>query len=291
MSGEEQYLELLKTVREFGELRETRNSVTRSIFGARMVFNLEDNTIPLLTTKHVSFRNIFYELKWFLSGSTDTYYLKERKIKIWDANSTREFLDARGLTDVPEGFIGPGYGHQFRHSGAPYDPKRDPSEAYGFDQVKDTQNLIRNDPMSRRIVMTLWAPSQTSQIALPSCHGSLIQFYVRKGKYLDCFTHQRSCDLYLGCPYNIASYSLLTHMLAKSCNLKPGILNYSFGDTHLYENSIEAAYIQSTRVPGEFPKIRFKETRDNIWEYEYRDIEIIDYKPCLDPLPSVKMVA
>jgi thymidylate synthase len=290
---EQQYLDLLVRVLETGEFRGTRNSVTKSVFHASMKFDLTSGTIPLLTTKFVSFKNVLHELLWFLSGSTDVSELSKHT-KIWNANSSKEFILSQNL-DYGEGIIGPGYGYQFRNSGGDYPLKN------GFDQIKYVEHLIKTDPTSRRICMSLWSPSDIKKMVLPNCHGSFIQFYVRKpvnksadastGKsYLDCFTHQRSCDLYLGCPYNIASYSILVNILAASCNLIPGVLTYSFGDVHLYKNQLEAAKLQSARTPAEFPVLCIKEKKESIIDYTFNDLTLSGYEPDKTPLPKVKMV-
>lgn len=281
---EKQYLDLLTDVLEHGTLRKTRNATTKSVFFRTLTFDLRNNDIPLLTTKKVSFRNIFYELMWFLSGSTDTKDLSKHKVKIWDANSSREFLDSQGL-DYPEGQLGPLYGHQIRNNGAKYN-----SDERGFDQLEYLQNLIRNDPNSRRMCMTAWAPSQLKEMSLAPCHCTVLQFYVEDG-FLHCYTHQRSADLFLGVPYNITSYGLFLNLMAKTCDLKPGLLHYTFGDTHLYDNQFEAAKMQSKRKPGVNPKINVKVRRENVWEYTYKDIEILGYVPYTTPLPKVDMIA
>ena len=288
-TNEQQYLDLLRDVLTTGEHRQTRNSVTKSVFYRTMKFDLTGGIIPLLTTKKVSFKNVLHELLWFISGSTDVAELSKHNIKIWNGNSSREFILEQNL-DYPAGVIGPGYGYQFRNSGGTY-PQNN-----GFDQFKYVQGLLKNNPKSRRICMTLWAPFHLQEMVLPNCHGSFIQFYVRESddtalvNYLDCFTHQRSCDLYLGCPYNIASYAILVHMLCVTCDLRPGTLNYSFGDTHLYENQWEAAEIQCKRIPTEFPVLCIKERKDNVWEYTYDDFLLSGYEPNSSPLPKVKMV-
>jgi thymidylate synthase len=279
--NEYQYLDTLSNVIKNGNERQTRNAMTRSIFFSKFVFDLSDGTLPLLTTKKVSLRNVFYELMWFLSGSNDTKELSDKGVKIWNANSSASFLKSRNL-DYPEGELGPMYGHQFRNFGAKYNDN-------GFDQILSIQNLIKNDPTSRRIVMSVWAAHQLDEMALAPCHGTVIQFYVN-GTHLDCYTHQRSCDLYLGCPYNIASYSLLVHLFAKTCNLVPGKLIYTFGDVHLYENQIEAASIQAKRIPKEFPCVTIKTKHENVWEYKFEDIELIGYNPETKKLPIVKMI-
>lgn len=279
---EDKYLELLSEVLHEGKERKTRNATTKGLFFRTMNFDLSNGTIPLLTTKKVSFKNIVYELLWFLSGSTNTKDLSKHGVKIWDANGSKDFIESQGL-DYPEGTLGPLYGHQFRNNGAEYGKP-------GFDQIKYCQDLIRNDPTSRRICMTAWAPFQISQMVLSPCHGTVIQFYVSDGS-LDIYTHQRSADLFLGVPYNIASYALLLHMMATTCDLKPGQLHYTFGDLHLYDNQYEAADIQSLRNSKPFPTVSIKTKKQNIWEYEYTDFVLDNYTPNTEPLPKVKMIA
>jgi thymidylate synthase len=283
---ERQYLDTLAYVMEHGSDRHTRNSITKSVFYRTMHFNLDGGKIPLLTTKFVSFKNVLHELLWFLSGSTDVSQLSPHT-KIWNANSSKEFILSQKL-DYDEGIIGPGYGYQFRNSGGVYPTPN------GFDQIEYVEHLLKNNPTSRRICMTLWSPNDLGKMVLPNCHGSFIQFYVRTvddTNYLDCYTHQRSCDLYLGCPYNIASYSILVHMLSTSCNMRPGTLYYSFGDVHLYENQWEAAKIQSVRTPLDFPVLCIKERKSTILDYTFDDFVLSGYEPDRSPLPVVKMVA
>ena len=272
---EEGYLRLVGRTLD-GEKKKTRNGMTRSIFGERLEFDLSEDHFPRLTTKFVSFKNVFYELMFFLRGETSTDYLKEHGVKIWDSNASREFLDSRGL-DYEEGTLGPIYGHQWRHFNAEY---RGPNEDYsgrGLDQIEYCIDLIRKDPNSRRILFSAWNPEQLDEMSLPPCHISF-QFYVREGVYLDGHLYQRSADVMLGVPYNILSYSLLLHMVAGLTNLVPGKLILSFGDVHIYEEHVGGALEQLERIPSEFPIILMStSTRTSITDYKYEDFKIENY--------------
>jgi dihydrofolate reductase/thymidylate synthase len=211
MSGSEeyQYINLIKHILENGISKDDRTGVgTLSIFSHNMTFNLRER-FPLLTTKKVYWKAVVEELLWFISGSTNSNILKEKGVNIWDGNSSREFLDSRGLTHYNQGDIGPGYGFQWRHFGATYENMHSDYSGKGVDQLQQVIELIKKDPYSRRIVMTSWNPCDVDSMALPPCH-MFCQFYVSKGGYLSCQMYQRSADMGLGVPFNIASYSLLT---------------------------------------------------------------------------------
>jgi thymidylate synthase len=243
-----------------------------------MRFSLLDNKFPLITTKKTYFRAIVEELLWFISGSTNAKVLSNKKIGIWDANSSREFLDKYGFTEREEGDVGPCYSFQWRHFGADY---RNMNDSYGgFDQIKHIINLLKADPMSRRIILTAWNPVQISEMSLPPCH-ILAQFYVHykddKG-YLSCQMYQRSADIGLGVPFNIASYSLLTILLAKCTGLVPYEFIHVMGDTHIYSNHIEAMKMQIERKPYKFPKLFVKEKNNyDIFEFKYEDLILDNY--------------
>lgn len=221
---------------------------TRSLFGSRLEFDL-NRGFPLFTTKKVFFRGVAEELFWFLRGSTDARELSEKGVRIWDQNSSRAFLDSVGLLDIPTGFIGPGYGHQWRSFGGDY-----PGGAGGVDQLKYVLGELRLTPQGRRAVLSAWNPQQLPRMALPPCHV-LYQFYVGRDG-LSCQLVCRSQDLMLGTPFNVASAALLTHVLAHALGLGVDRLVLVGGDVHLYEDHLEGAREQVQREPYEPPKLR-----------------------------------
>lgn len=272
-----QYINLIKHILENGISKDDRTGVgTLSIFSYNMTFNLRES-FPLLTTKKVYWKGVVEELLWFISGSTDSNVLKEKGVRIWEGNSSREFLDSRGLSHYDQGDIGAGYGFQWRHFGAKYTNMYDSYEGQGVDQLKDVIYKIKNTPDDRRIIMSAWNPTDLDKMALPPCH-IFVQFWVDTNKKeLHSQMYQRSCDVGLGVPFNIASYSLLTCIIAKLCNLTPGDFHYCMGDTHIYKNHIDAMKLQITREPYDFPKIKIKDITD-IDNIKFDDIELIDYK-------------
>ena len=272
-----QYINLIKHILENGISKDDRTGIgTLSIFGYNMKFNLRES-FPLLTTKKVYWKGVVEELLWFISGSTDSNKLKEKGVKIWEGNSSREFLDRRGLTHYDQGDIGAGYGFQWRHFGAKYTNMYDSYEGQGIDQLKDVIYKIKNTPDDRRIIMSAWNPADIDKMALPPCH-IFVQFWVDTNKKeLHSQMYQRSCDVGLGVPFNIASYALLTCIIAKLCDLTPGDFHYCMGDTHIYKNHIDAMKLQITRDPYDFPKINIKDITD-IDNIKFDDIELIDYK-------------
>ena len=272
-----QYINLIKHILENGISKDDRTGVgTLSIFSYNMKFNLRES-FPLLTTKKVYWKGVVEELLWFISGSTNSNILKEKGVKIWEGNSSREFLDSRGLSHYDEGDIGAGYGFQWRHFGAKYTNMYDNYEGQGIDQLKDVIYKIKNTPNDRRIIMSAWNPTDLDKMALPPCH-IFVQFWVDTNKKeLHSQMYQRSCDVGLGVPFNIASYSLLTCIIAKLCDLTPGDFHYCMGDTHIYKNHIDAMKLQITREPYDFPKIKIKNITD-IDNITADDIELIDYK-------------
>tara|TARA_B100001778_G_scaffold111328_1_gene91123 strand:+ start:463 stop:1323 length:861 start_codon:yes stop_codon:yes gene_type:complete len=274
---ESQYINLIKHILENGISKYDRTGIgTLSIFGYNMKFNLR-KSFPLLTTKKVYWKGVVEELLWFISGSTDSNKLKEKGVKIWEGNSSREFLDRRGLTHYDQGDIGAGYGFQWRHFGAKYTNMYDSYEGKGIDQLKDVIYKIKNTPDDRRIIMSAWNPVDIDKMALPPCH-IFVQFWVDTNKKeLHSQMYQRSCDVGLGVPFNIASYALLTCIIAKLCDLTPGDFHYCMGDTHIYKNHIDAMKLQITREPYDFPKINIKDITD-IDNIKFDDIELIDYK-------------
>lgn len=275
--GEDGYLELMRKIINKGSIRHNRTGIdTISLFGERMEFDIS-NSIPFLTTKKLAWKTMMKELLWFISGDTNNKTLQSQNVKIWNGNSTREYLDSIGLTDREEGDLGPIYGFQWRHFGAEYTNCNDDYSGKGIDQLANVVNLIRNDPDSRRIIMSAWNPSSQPFMALPPCH-IMAQWYVRDGIYLDCQMYQRSCDVALGVPFNIASYSLLTYMLAHVCNLKPGKYIQILGDAHIYTNHLQAVKEQLKRIPFSFPTLQFNRKVDSIDNFVESDFILTDYK-------------
>lgn len=272
-----QYLQLIKDVFNNGHWEISRNGKTKSLFGYSMRYSLKNGTIPLLTTKQVAWKTCFKELMWFISGCTNNQKLTEQNVHIWDANSTREFLDSRNLFNNEVNDLGPVYGHQWRHFNAPYQDCHSNYDGIGVDQLQYIIDSLKDPAQrnSRRLVLSAWNPCQLNQMALPPCH-LLMQFYVRDDKYLSCSLYQRSGDIGLGVPFNIASYSFLTHILAKHCDLIADEFVHFIGNAHIYENHFDALNVQINRTPMNFPKINIKNKHDNIENYSIEDIEWIE---------------
>ena len=271
---EQQYLDLVRDIIDNGSVETGRNGNTMVKFGHSMRFSLADGKIPILTTKKVAFRPCFEELFWFIRGCTDNQQLQEKNVSIWNGNSTREFLDSRGLYDRAVGDLGPVYGFQWRHFNATYVDRYADYSGEGVDQLQNIIDDLKNEDMrsSRRHILTAWNPCQLEEMALPPCH-MICQFNVRADKYLSCALFQRSGDVGLGVPFNIASYSLFTHILAKHCGLIADEFVYFLGNCHIYENHLEQMKIQIQREPMEFPKIEIKNLHENINDYNMNDIE------------------
>ena len=278
---EYQYLNILQHILENGFWEEGRNGKTKSIFGNSMRFSLKDGKIPILTTKKTAWKTCLKELLWFIRGETNNKILKEQGVHIWDANGSREFLDSRGLFNYEEDELGPIYGRQWRQFNKPFFSKgqEDMTKEEGIDQLQQIIDALKdpNQRTSRRLIMTAWNPCQLVQMALPPCH-ILCQFNVHDGNKLSCMMVQSSCDVVLGQPINIASYSFLTHLIAKHCGLQAYEFVYFMGNVHLYENAIDAAKLQITREPFEFPTLSIKQVRENINDYQVEDFEIHNYK-------------
>jgi thymidylate synthase len=276
---EEQYLTLIKTILREGIDEEGRNGITRSIFGYSMQFSLRDGIVPFLTTKQLAWKTCFKELIWFLSGSTDNKILQSQGVHIWDKNATPEFIQSRGIqAPYTDGLLGPVYGFQWRHFNADYDPTTGANLTAGVDQLQQVIKTLRNPATrnSRRIIMTAWNPCQLDDMALPPCH-ILAQFNVHSDKYLSCALYQRSGDVGLGVPFNIASYSLLTHLLAHHCGLEAHKFVYFLGNAHIYHEHIEALETQIQRPPFSFPKIRIVgNSKENIEDYRLSDLEFVE---------------
>ena len=274
---EYQYLALIKDIIDYGVMVEGRNGKALTVFGAAMHFNLNDGTIPILTTKRVAWKTCAKELFWFLNGNTSNNDLKAVNVHIWDANGSRDFLDSRGLNHLEENDLGPVYGHQWRHFNAPYTTCDADYSGKGVDQIQYIINCLK-DPVqrySRRLVMSAWNPEQLDEMALPPCH-ILAQFNVIEDR-LSCSLYQRSGDVGLGVPFNIASYSLLTHILAKHCNLKATEFVYYLGNSHIYDDHINELKEQINRIPLTFPKINIKNSYENITDYSLADVELNEY--------------
>ena len=266
----QQYLDLLQKILDEGEVKEDRTGTgTRSFFGHQMRFNLNDG-FPLLTTKKIFFKGVVHELLWFLNGSTDNNKLKDNGVHIWD-----EWEDESGD-------LGPIYGYQWRHW-------LDQNSGESIDQIQNVIDQLRNNPSSRRIIVSAWnvadLPDESispqdnvknNKMALAPCHA-LFQFFVSQGA-LSCQLYQRSCDTFLGLGFNIASYSLLTHMLAQQCDLNVGDFIWTGGDVHLYLNHMEQAKEQLSRQPYELPKLNIKRKPDSIYDYAYDDFELVNYQ-------------
>lgn len=281
---EHQYLDLIRTILQTGNKKGDRTGTgTFSLFGAQMRFSLRDDIFPLLTTKRVFWRGVAEELLWFIRGSTSAKELQERDIHIWDGNSSREFLDKMGFTDREEGDLGPVYGFQWRHFGAPYSNMKADYTGQGVDQLQNVIDTIRNNPNDRRIIMCAWNVADIDRMALPPCH-CLCQFYVANGE-LSCQLYQRSADMGLGVPFNIASYALLTYMIAHITDLKPGDFVHTLGDAHVYSNHCAALEEQIKREPRPFPKLKIKRKITSIDDFKMEDFELEEYKPH----PKIKM--
>ena len=281
---EYQYLNLIENILENGFWEEGRNGKTKSIFGNMMRFSLKEGKIPILTTKKTAWKTCLKELLWFIRGETDNKILKEQGVHIWDANASKEFMESRGLGHYPDGHLGPIYGYQWRHFNAPYDINASYPDFFdkefkkSVDQLQDIIDQLKNPETrtSRRLIMTAWNPNQLHKMALPPCH-ILCQFNVHNGNQLSCSLYQRSCDFFLGIPINIASYSFLTHLLAKHCGLEAYEFIHFMGNVHLYENAIDAAKLQITREPHPFPTLSIKQVRENINDYQVEDFELHNY--------------
>jgi thymidylate synthase len=286
-----QYLDLMRDILENGVQKGDRTGTgTISVFGRQARFDLSKG-FPLLTTKKVFMKGITYELLWFLQGSTNIKYLVDHDVKIWNEWPFQKYLKAQGLDKqfvmyTPEweaklqefvaqvkasdefakkwGELGPVYGKQWRNFG-------------GVDQIVEIIERIKKNPNDRRLIVSAWNPAEISQMALPPCH-CFFQFYVADGK-LSCQLYQRSCDMFLGVPFNIASYALLTHMVAHVCGLGVGEFVHTYGDLHFYNNHLEQVQEQLKREPRSLPKLVIKRKVDSIFDFKYEDFEIVDYNP------------
>lgn len=264
------YKRLCRTILREGEEKEDRtNTGTLSKFGCHIKFNL-GTYLPVLTTKKVYLKGIIKELLWFLKGGTDSKELEKDGVNIWKGNTSKEYLEKIGLEDYEEGECGPIYGYQWRKWNAPYK-----KEGSGIDQIEEIVRLIKEEPTSRRMILTAWNPEQLKEMALPPCH-IMCQFYVSSGK-LHCHMYQRSADVFLGLPFNITSYAILTHLIARTTEKEVGNLYISLGDAHIYKDHIEQIKMQIKREEYTCPKIKI-DAKETLQEYEYEDIKIINYE-------------
>lgn len=282
---EQGYLDLCKRIIEEGEYRQDRTGTgTYSLFAPpQLRFSLRDNTLPLLTTKRVYYKGVLEELLWFVAGCTDGKKLSEKGVRIWDGNGSREFLDKQGLSHRREGDLGPVYGFQWRHFGAEYKDCETDYTGQGEDQLAEVIRKIKETPYDRRIIMSAWNPKDLKSMALPPCH-MFCQFYVSFPKeggrpQLSCQMYQRSCDMGLGVPFNIASYALLTRMIAEVCDMDAGEFIHTMGDAHVYSDHVEPLKVQIARTPGSFPKLTFARNITDIDDFKYEDFILHDYKP------------
>jgi len=288
-SEEKKYLDYMKYILDNGNARDDRTGTgTISVFGNQMRFDISQS-IPLMTTKRVPFKTIVLELLWMLRGDTDAKILERKGIKIWSGNTSREFLDSRGLEHYEEGILGAGYGFQYRHFGANYSQtfgdtsKIDTGLIGGIDQLKYVEDLLKNDPFSRRIMISAWNPSDFKKTALVPCHYS-IQFYVTEEKgerYLSCMFIMRSSDVFLAANFNVIFYTILTYILAKKYNMRPKEVIYISGDGHIYQNHISQVKEQLTRTRRPFPKLKLDDSIiTKQWnEITEDDFELIGYHP------------
>ncbi|NUE80753.1 thymidylate synthase [Snodgrassella sp. ESL0304] len=253
----QQYLDLMQHVLDRGTDKADRTGTgTRSVFGYQMRFNLADG-FPVLTTKKLHLRSIIYELLWFLRGDTNIGYLHEHNVSIWD-----EWADA-------DGNLGPVYGYQWRSWPAP--------DGRHIDQISNLLQQIKHNPDSRRLIVSAWNPALVDEMALPPCHA-LFQFYVVEGK-LSCQLYQRSADIFLGVPFNIASYALLTMMIAQVCDLEPGEFIHTLGDAHLYSNHFEQAKLQLSRTPKKLPQMHLNPDVKDLFSFQFENFTLTDYHP------------
>ena len=259
---ENQYLDLIKYILENGEHKKDRTGTgTKSVFGYQMRFNLAEE-FPLLTTKKIHFKSVVYELLWFIAGDTNVKYLQDNGVRIWN-----EWADA-------DGFLGPIYGHQWR--------SWETVDGRAIDQLAEVVDQIKHNPNSRRLLVSAWNVGEIDKMALPPCH-MMFQFYVNNSK-LSCQMYQRSADVFLGVPFNIASYALLTIMIAYVTGKEPGELIHTFGDAHIYDNHMEQVLEQISRTPKPFPKLEINRDVKSVFNFKFEDFVLIGY----DPHPLIK---
>jgi thymidylate synthase len=276
---EYQYLNLIQDILNEGTIEKGRNGFTKCSVGSVMHFSLENNKIPILTTKKTAWKTCLKELLWFIKGQTSNKILNDQKVHIWDGNSTKEFMESRGLSHYKEGDLGPLYGYQWRFFNAPYENCDTNYTGKGVDQLQEVIDCLKDPEQrtSRRLVVSAWNPCQIDEGVLPPCHV-LFQFNVVDGNKLSCTLYQRSCDEFLGIPFNIASYSFLTHLIAKHCDLEPYEFIHYGGNCHIYDDHFDQMGEQISRKPLEFPTIEIINKRESINDYVLEDFKIKDYQ-------------
>lgn len=279
LRAEYQYLKLINKIIHKGFLEKGRNGNTLSLIGEQMRFSLKNKKIPLITTKKLAWKSCLKELLWFINGDTNNETLQKQNVKIWNGNASREFLDSRGLNFLAENDLGPVYGHQWRFYNAKYYNCKTNYKNKGIDQLQNVIDGIKESKdsgiSSRRLILNAWNPEQLNEMALPPCHV-MSQFFVQDNT-LSCALYQRSGDIGLGIPFNIASYSFLTHLLAKHCDLDAGEFIHFIGNAHIYDDHKEALLEQIKRQPKEEPTLEIVEKRDNIDDYTFKDFKIKNY--------------
>jgi thymidylate synthase len=278
-----QYINLIRKIIDEGHWEEGRNGRTKSIFGHTMRFSLQGGKIPILTTKKTAWKTCLKELLWFIRGETDNKLLQKQGVHIWDGNSTKEFMESRGLGHYPEGKLGKIYGFQWRHFNAESDLQTgkavyDKEGNRGVDQLQQIIDALKDPKQrtSRRLIMTAWNPCQLDEMALPPCHV-MCQFNVHDGNKLSCALYLRGNDTALGLPFNVASYSFLTHLLANHCDLEAYEFVYFCGNAHIYEDHIEPMKAIFDRVPYKFPTLEIYTKKESINDYEMEDFFVSDY--------------
>lgn len=276
---EYQYLNLIQDILNEGTIEKGRNGFTKCSVGSVMHFSLENNKIPILTTKKTAWKTCLKELLWFIKGQTSNKILNYQKVHIWDGNSTKEFMESRGLLDYKDGDLGPLYGYQWRFFNAPYEDCDSNYYGKGVDQLQQVIDCLKDpdERASRRLLVSAWNPCQIDQGVLPPCHV-LFQFNVIDGNKLSCCLFARSQDIFLGEPFNIASYAFLTHLIAKHCDLEPYEFILYCGNCHIYDDHFEQVTEQISKTPYPFPTIEILNKRDDVNDYVIEDFKIHDYQ-------------
>jgi thymidylate synthase len=276
---EYQYLNLLSDLMKYGTIEEGRNGNTKTAIGAAMHFSLENGKIPILTTKKTAWKTCLRELLWFIQGKMDNTILNEQNVHIWDGNSSSEFVKSRGLSYYKKGDLGPLYGFQWRHWNAEYKGCDVDYTGQGIDQLQQAIDILKDPKLrnSRRIIVSAWNPEQVEYGVLPSCHN-FFQFSVTQGNKLSCTLTARSQDVFLGQPFNIASYSFLVHLVAKHCDLEPYEFILYAGNCHIYDDHFEQVNEQLSRDPHSFPTLEIVSKKDNINDYVIEDFKLVDYQ-------------
>jgi thymidylate synthase len=281
---EQSVLDLMRKIITHGAIKNDRTLVgTRSLFGWQLKFSLKNNTFPLMTTRNMFLRGIFEELMLYIRGQTNNKILEDKNITVWRGNTTREFLDSKNLQRLPVGDMGASYGFLFRHFGAEYKTCMTDYTGQGVDQLSNVINTLKTNPDDRRMIISLWDPTNLINCPLPPCLYNY-QFYASDGK-LSCMMTQRSSDLAVAGGWNIATGALLTYMIAQVCDMTPDELIWNMGDVHIYNNLVSQVHEQIDRVPSPFPKLKLNK-KDNITDYQFEDLTLLNY----DPQSSIKMV-